>query len=186
MKNILFTVLAALLLNACSPVLSRELMRQGSRDISFDQLRGTPDAYKGRLFILGGVITDTRLSEQGSQIEALYIPVDSYGYLKTGEHGQGRFLAMYPKPKGLLDPVVFKKGREITLAGEFVDIRKGKIDEMEYSYPVFDIKQIYLWQEDKYYYAYPPYYYYPYYYNAPFLYDPWGRPYPNTYWPMYP
>ncbi len=186
MKKIVFAVLAALLLSACSPVLSRELMRQGTRDISFDQLQGTPDAYKGRLFILGGVIADTRLSEQGSQIEALYVPVDSYGYLKTWDHRQGRYLAMYPKSKGLLDPVMFKKGREITFAGEFVDIRKGKIDEMEYSYPVFEIRQIYLWQEDQYYYAYPPYYYYPYYYNAPFLYDPWGRPYPNPYWPMYP
>ncbi len=78
---------------------------------------------------------------------------------------------------------MFKKGREITLAGEFVDIRKGKIDEMEYAYPVFDIKQIYLWQEEKYY-IYPPYYYY--YPYGPYLYDPWYRPYPNPYWPMYP
>ncbi len=185
MKKILFTVLAALLLNACAPVLSRELMRQGSREVQFNELRQTPDAYQGRLFILGGVITDIRLSDQGSQIEALYVPVDSYGYLKEEEPGQGRFLAIYPKSKGMLDPVVFKKGREITLAGEFAAIKKGKIDEMEYEYPVFEIRQIYLWQEERYY-VYPPYYYYPYYYNAPFLYDPWGRPYPNPYWPMYP
>ncbi len=182
MRKLLIITLAAGLLAGCSPVLSRELMRQGTRDVSFDQLRGTPDAYKGRLFILGGVITETRLSDQGSQIEALYVPVDSYGYLKEGDHRQGRYLAIYTKSKGLLDPVVFKKGREITLAGEFVDIRKGKIDEMEYAYPVFDIKQIYLWQEEKYY-IYPPYYYYPY---GPYLYDPWYRPYPNPYWPMYP
>ncbi len=177
--------MTALLLGACSPVLSRELMRQGTRDVAFNQLRETPADYKGRLFILGGVISDIRLSDQGSQIEALYVPVDSRGYLKEGDHGQGRFLAIYPRSKGLLDPVVFKKGREITLAGEFVEIRKGKIDEMEYAFPVFEIKQIYLWQEEQYY-AYPPYYYYPYYYSAPFLYDPWGRPYPNPYWPMYP
>jgi outer membrane lipoprotein len=184
MKKMLFIAMAALLLGACSPVLSRELMRQGKRDVAFNQLRQTPDDYKGRLFILGGVISDIRLSDQGSQIEALYVPVDSYGYLKEWDHAQGRFLAIYPRSKGLLDPVVFKNGREITLAGEFVEIWKGKIDEMEYAFPVFEIKQIYLWQEEKYY-AYPPYYY-PYYYNAPFLYDPWGRPYPNPYWPMYP
>ncbi len=184
MRKFLLITLASALLAGCSPVLSRELMRQGTRDFSFDQLRESPDGNKGRLFILGGVITDARLTDQGSQIEALYIPVDSYGYLTEG-HGEGRFVALYPKSKGVLDPVVFKKGREITLAGEFVGIRKGKIDEMEYAFPVFEIRQVHLWQEERYY-AYPPYYYYPYYYNAPFLYDPWGRPYPNPYWPMYP
>jgi hypothetical protein len=55
---------------------------------------------------------------------------------------------------------------------------------MEYLFPVFEIKDIYLWEERKDYYwpAYYPYYYYPY-YNYPFLYDPWGRPYPGPYWP---
>ncbi len=182
MRKLLLIILAAALLAGCSPVLSRELMRQGTRDVPFDQLRERADAYKGRLFILGGVITDTRLNDQGSQIEALYIPVDSYGYLEEGR-GEGRFLAVYPKSKGLLDPAVFKDGRQITVAGEFLDIRKGKIDEMEYTYPVFEIKQIYLWQEEKYY-IYPSYYYY--YPYGPYLYDPWGRPYPNPYWPMYP
>ena len=32
----------------------------------------------------------------------------------------------------MLDPLVYRKGREITLAGDFVEVRKGKIDEMEY------------------------------------------------------
>ncbi|MGE5173796.1 MAG: Slp family lipoprotein [Betaproteobacteria bacterium] len=185
MKNIVIILSAALLLTGCAPVLSRELMKQGERNVSLDQLRAMPDDYKGRLFILGGVIVDTRLSEQGSQIEALYVPVDSYGYLREGGYVQSRFLAIYPKSKGLLDPVVYKKGREITLAGEFLEMKKGKIDEMEYSYPVFEIRQIYLWEEERYYY-YPPYYYYPYYpyyYNSPFLYDPWGRPWPYPYWP---
>ena len=176
---------AAMLLAACSPVLNRELMKQGMRDVPYYQLREAPDAYKGKLYILGGVIVNTRLTESGSQIEALFAPVDSYGYLKEGVYGQGRYLALYPKSKGLLDPVVYKKGREITLAGEFLEVRKGKIDEMEYAYPVFEIREIYLWEEYRSYYA--PYYpYYPYYYNSPFLHDPWGRPYPNPYWPVPP
>jgi outer membrane lipoprotein len=177
---------AAMLLAACSPVLNRELMRQGVRDVPFEQLRQEPDVYKGKLFILGGMIVNTRLTEAGSQIEALYLSVDSHGYLNEGEHGQGRFLALYPKSKGLLDPVVYKKGREITLAGEFLELKKGKIDEMEYVYPAFEIRAVYLWDEYRDYYNAPYYYPYPYYYNAPFQYDSWGRPYPNPYWPLSP
>ena len=178
MKRSLAIVSAALLLTACAPVLDKELMRQGVRDLPFGELREAPDSYKGKLFILGGIIANSKLTETGSMIEALYVPVDSSGYLKEGEHAYGRFLALYPRAKGLLDPVVYKRGREITLAGEFLETRKSKIDDMEYVYPVFDIKQIYLWDELRGYYA--PYYY-P--YNYPFPYDRWGRPYPDPFWP---
>jgi outer membrane lipoprotein len=183
MKRLMMLMSAALLLTACYPVLSREVMREGSREVPFDQLQETSDSYKGRLFILGGIIVNTRFTETGSQIEALYVPVDSSGYLREKTRALGRFLALYPRSRGLLDPLVYKRGREITLAGSFLETRKGKIDEMEYTYPVFEIRQIYLWDEERYG-AYSPYYY-PY-YNYPFLYDPWGRPYPNPYWPMPP
>jgi hypothetical protein len=71
-------------------------------------------------------------------------------------------------------------------------VRKGKIDEMEYSYPVFEVRQIYLHEEyQNYPYAWPYYpyyypYYSPYYYRSPYMYDPWGRYYPGPYWPPPP
>jgi outer membrane lipoprotein len=168
MGNMSTILSIAVLLTACSPVLSRELMREGSRDVSFERMREAPDEYKGKLFILGGLIVDSRFTEEGLQIEALYVPVDSYGNLKEGALIEGRFLANYPTSKGLLDPVVYKRGRSITLAGEFREVTKGKIDEMDYPYPVFEIRQIYLWSE----YYTDPYYYYPY----PFMYNRWGWP----------
>lgn len=175
-------VAAMLLVAACSPVLNRDLMNQGMRDVPFDRLRDAPEEYRGKLFILGGLIVETRLTEKGSQIEALSVPVDSYGYIKETERPGKRFLAVSPSSNGLLDPMVFKKGREITLAGAFIEARKGRIDEMEYVYPVFEIREIHLWKEYRDYY-YP--YSYPY-YRSPFPYDPWGRPYPDPFWPMPP
>lgn len=183
-KRIILLYAVAFALFACAPVLNKELMYRGTREVPFSRLREVPDAYKGKLFILGGLIVETRFAEKGSQIEALAVPVDSRGYLKAIERTQGRFLALYPRSEGLLDPLVYKKGREITLAGEFVELRKGKIDEMEYVYPVFEIREIYLWEERINYYYAP--YDYPYYYRSPFLYDSWGRPYANPYWPPPP
>lgn len=183
MKKLLTIVSVALFLASCAPVLNRDLMNEGAREVRLDWLRETPEVFKDKLFILGGMIANTRVTTEGSEIEALYVPVDSYGYLKEGARIQGRFLALYPKASGLLDPVIYKKGREVTMAAEFVEIRKGKIDEMEYSFPAFRIRQIYLWQEPKPYY-YSPYYYYPYpYYPYPLLYDRWGRPYYDPFWP---
>jgi len=158
-------------------------MREGARDVTLNWLRETPEVFAGKLFILGGVIANTKVTAQGSELEALYVPVDSYGNLKEGSRMEGRFLALYPPSAGLLDPVIYKRGREVTLAGEFVEIRKGKIDEMDYAYPVFEIKEIYLWQEPRAYY-YAPYYGYPYYaYPYPYMFDRWGRPYPDPFWP---
>ena len=185
MKKIVIIMMGALMLNACSPVLNRELMREGARNVPLSRLREHPDANLGKLFILGGVIVDARVTDKGSQIEALAVPVSSLGYLRELEQYEGRFLALYPRTSGMLDPIIYKKGREITLAGSFMENRQGKIDEMEYTYPVFEIKQIYLWEEQRDYYMMPAYY--PYYYNYPYSYGGWyGYGYDPFWWRPYP
>ncbi len=178
MKKRGIAIAALLFLAACSPVLNKSLMREGLRDVPLSTVRETPDTYKGKLFILGGLIIETKHTERGSQIEALAVPVNGLGYLKDEVRVRdGRFLAVYPKERGFLEPLIYKKGRQVTLAGEFLELKKAKLDETEYTYPVFEIRQIYLWDEysDRYYYA-PYYYYYP--YSYPYWYDPWWRPYP--------
>lgn len=183
MKRSFLIGVVVLALSSCSPVLNREVMKEGAREFSLAQFQETPEVFQGKLFILGGLIVQTRLTGTGSQIEALSVPVDSLGYLRETEHTQGRFLAVFPKARGILDPMVYKKGRQVTLAGEFVEARKGMIDEMEYVYPVFEIREIYLWDATEH---YGPPYYYPYYdpffYRSPFLYDPWGWPYTDPFW----
>lgn len=160
---ILFFCSAALLLSSCvAPVLSKRYLLEGERTVSFAQLRENPNDYKGRLFVLGGVIIRTRLVEAGSQIEAIHVPVDHEGYFEERGRSEGRYLAVLPKEEAMLDPAVYRRGRRVTLAAEFADIRKGRIDEMKYDYPVFQIKQVYLWPREHAY-SYP----------SPFYYDPW-------------
>ncbi len=192
MKSVKSTLLLVIALGAaaCAPVLNREYMDRGARDFNPGHLIETPEVFKDKLFILGGVIVETKLVEGGSQIEALLVPVDRYGYLRDQTRYQGRFIALYPKSRGLLDPLIYKKGREISIAADFIDVRNGKIDEMEYKFPVFEIRQIHLWEErDS---RWPGYYYYPYPYGystwgSPWCYDAWGRPFPcSPFWGPYP
>jgi outer membrane lipoprotein len=169
--QVLLLFVLILILFSCAPVLNREYMKEGSREVSFRLLRENPAQYQGRLFILGGVIVRTKFTAAGSQIEAMHVPVDGSGYFKEQGSSEGRFLAVLPGDGTMLDPEVYERGRRVTLAGEFVELRKGKIDEMEYVFPVFRIIQIYLWPEEI------PYYPAPYYY-----YDFWFYPYPYYYW----
>ncbi len=157
-----------LLLSACAPVLDRGLLREGGHAVSFTELRTNPDLYKGRLFIFGGVIVQAKFAGSGSQLEAMHVPVDRYGYFQDRGRSEGRFLAV--SSDSALDPLVYRRGRRVTLAAEFIGTRKGVIDEMEYLYPVFRIRQVYLWPKERRY--YPPAYYY----------DPWFYPYPYYYW----
>ena len=188
MRKLFFIIFGVLLLSSCAPVLQQDIMDRATREFSLSDIKNNPEAYKGSLFVLGGSIVNTKLTAKGSQIEALYIPVDSRGYLKDVElsSSDGRFLAIFPKERGTLDPLIYRKGRDITVAGEFLGTQSGKIDEAEYIYPVFGIVQIYLWKEREYYpyyYPYPPYYSYPYWW----YYDPWWRPWGpwGGYYPPY-
>lgn len=185
MRKLFFIFFIVLLLSSCAPVLRPDIMDKAIREFSLSEIKNDPEPYKRKMFVLGGSIINTKLTEKGSQIEALYVPVDSRGHLKDVEPSSldGRFLAIFPKESGILDPVIYRKGRDITVAGEFLGTESGKIDEAEYIYPVFEIIQIYLWKERQY---YPYYYPYPYYYAYPYWwYDPWWRPW-GPWWGYYP
>jgi outer membrane lipoprotein len=148
MRRAAILVLAVLSLVSCSiPVLRSDLLDQGIRDVSMTQLAESPQLHKGKLFILGGRIVSISLTETGSLIEAIHIPADSAGYLKETQATTARYLALYPRELGVLDPMLYNAGRLISLAGEFTELRPGRIGEMEYAFPYFVIRQIYLWPE---------------------------------------
>ena len=176
------------MLLSCAPVIRKDLMEVAIRNVPLSEVKKNPDVYKSKLFVVGGIIVDTKATAEGSLVEALYVPVDSKGYLKSVGMPHVRFLALLPKKEGFLDPIIFKSDRHITVAGDFEGIRKGKIGEMEYGYPFFVIKEIHLWREEGNYYY--PYYYEPYYAPYPYWWDypywgwgyPWWRSGPPPYW----
>ena len=157
MKRIAIMVLLALSFVSCTSAIRRDLMEQGIRNPSLAALIQNPEVYRDQLFILGGIIARTTLKAEGSEIEALYVPVDSRGYPQDDASSSQRFLAVYPREKGILDPLVYQKDRGISIAGTFTGIIQGKVDEMAYVFPVFRILQVYLEPKR------PPgvYYYYP-------------------------
>jgi outer membrane lipoprotein len=176
-------IAASWMLASCTPVLDRQFMDEGSRDASFATFREAPAQSQGRVFIMGGVIVRTKFTEEGTQIEAMHVPVDRYGAFEDSGRSEGRFIALMPKDVMLLDPVVYKKGRRITLAGEFIGTRTGRIDEMSYTYPLFRIRQVYLWKQKKKY-DHPPHFYDRWFYPYPYYYrNPWWH-YPQKHSPV--
>jgi outer membrane lipoprotein len=166
MRKFLFVALALLLLSSCTTVIRKDLLDSGTRDFSLQELTRNPEQYKGKRFILGGTVARTTRTEEGSLVDALYVSVDSSGYLRNMQP-DGRFLALFPKEMGMLDPALYTSNRHITLAGIFTGVQPSRIGEMGYLFPEFRVEQIYLWPRSR---------YNPYYHWGPEWGPPWGPP----------
>lgn len=196
MKRLLLFVVAPLLLlvGGCAHVLSRDALLDVDPTVDFAQVKANPDAYKGKTLLLGGLIIDTRLSREGTTLEVLRYTLDRWGEPQVADEVGGRFLARTGR---FLDPELYKAGLFVTLTGSVEGVETRPLQNYNYVYPVFRIKEAYVWSRrpppypygyyDPLYpwWPYPPYPYY--YYDDPFWYEPfpfnryrpWYRPWPG-------
>lgn len=166
-----------LFLPACA-VISKEV-RQQAIDVSFSDIKGNIEKYKGSVVLWGGTIVKAEITNQGSMLEVVQKPVNRAGEITDPDVSEGRFLALY---KGYLDPAIYRKQRDVTIAGRLIGSEERTIDEASIIYPIVDVIEIYLWKE-------PTYFREPFYYYPPYWYYPWGYPYIYPYpypYPYYP
>ncbi|HEY7490865.1 MAG TPA: Slp family lipoprotein [Candidatus Tectomicrobia bacterium] len=162
----------------CAHTISEGIRRQADTTISFTQLRANPEAYKGRMVILGGQILQPQNVQEGTLLEVLQKPLDAYERPLLTDSTEGRFMVLCST---YLDPAVYAKGREVTVAGRVLGTRTGPVGEVQYTYPLIDCLELHLWpqlvQVTPQYAPYPPWYW-----------DPWyWRPYRRPFWrPWYP
>lgn len=150
------------MLLSCAHVISKEARQGALTDVSLKSVTADIEKYKGQTFIFGGFIVKTKSTDEGTWMEIVQNPTNRYGHIVDTDESEGRFLILY---KGHLDTLIYEKGRLITVAGTLTGTKEASIDDMKYIYPVFEVKEIYLWKEDVLYSAYPSYY--------PSYWDPW-------------
>lgn len=155
-------------LNGCAHVISGHVLKEVNRDIPFDELRKNPEAYTGKVVILGGVIVKSLNRKDGTLLEIYQTGIEREGMPIHPDVSGGRFLALY---EGFLDSEIYRAGRKVTLAGRVHGKQVKKIGQVDYHYPYLIIKEMHLWAEENRYRPYP----YP---LVPWgFWDPWW-PYP--------
>jgi len=159
-----------LALSGCAHVISKDVLQDVNRGISFADLRSDPDAYVGKTVLLGGVIVSVENKKEGTWLEVYQTALDREGRPTDTDLSGGRFLALY---EGLLDSAVYEKGREVTVAGVVKGARVMKLGEIDYRYPSLVIREIHLWKKER------PVVYEPYPWGP---WDPWLYPYPWHPW----
>jgi len=111
--------------------LSPAVRQQIDTTLSLTQLHTTPEAYKDRIVMLGRDVLSTRNLTEGMLLEVLQKPLDATDRPLATDRTEGRFMTLC---KGYLDPAVYSKGRQVTLAGRVLGMRTDTIGEITYGY----------------------------------------------------
>ncbi|MEN6330596.1 MAG: Slp family lipoprotein [Smithella sp.] len=174
MKTRLFVPILLLLIVSCAPF-SPQVMQEVKKEIAFSEVLKAPESFRGEAVIWGGVIIETNTRSDNTQIIVRQAELDFQKRPKELDKSAGRFLIRY---RGFLDPSIYSKDREITVAGTIAGKEELPIGDLRYMYPVIESKELRLWEKRE----NLPYYNDPWYHD-PFFY-PW-RPYPwyrHPYW----
>jgi len=158
-----FAVGSLLALTGCAGVISEELRAQALPIRGLAEIRANPDAFKGRTVILGGEIIETRNRQQDTTLVVLAKPLDAWDMPEARDESDGRFLV---EVAGYLDPIIFARGRALTVAGPVTGVTAEPVGEALYSYVVLRGGEIHLWGRER----FPPYY------------GPWADPFWDP-WP---
>lgn len=147
MKKLLLHLIPPLIfLAGCVHVISDSSLGLVDRTITFNRLRENPQAFIGKYVLLGGVIAAVKKSGEGSHLEVIQYDPDSTEIPDVSKKSGGRFLAV---TSAFLDPFIYKPGLKVSLVGKVTGQKTQLVDREMYSYPVIDIKEIYLQKEER-------------------------------------
>jgi outer membrane lipoprotein len=140
-------VLAAMsLLAGCAHVISKEVLREVDTSVSFVQLSKDPEAYIGKTVLFGGDVIETQNLSGKTLVVVLQRPLGSRGEPSAGDVSEGRFIIQTP---GFLDPAIYSPGRKLTVAGTVAGKEVRPLGEIEYTYPIIEKRELYLWPEEE-------------------------------------
>lgn len=155
----IFLISIMLVFTGCATAISKNTRALAEKEIRFEEIKKTPDNYKGKIVVLGGDIIKVSNFREYTQIELLEKPADYLLKPRDTDRSGGRFMVVF---NDYLDPAIYTKGRQLTVAGEIIGQKKGPLGEIEYVYPLLEAIEIHLWPERKRDdYPYPYTYYYP-------------------------
>lgn len=138
--------LSLLWLTGCASAISPEMMKHVDQSIPFEGILQNPDAFQGKTVLLGGDIIETENFPDKTLIIILQRPLDSQEKPSGEDKSKGRFIVSVP---GFLDPAIYEKGRQITVVGTVAGKEVRALDEIEYTYPIIDRRELYLWPKEE-------------------------------------
>ncbi len=136
----------SLVLGACavSPF-NKVGLEQIDRTVSYTQAVQNPDAERGRQVLFGGSIVSIQNFTDHTEITLLAYPLDKTDRPNTSATPLGRFIVLH---QGYLEGVQYAPGRLLSVRGTLQGVQVRPLGQNQYSYPLLEARELYLWQED--------------------------------------
>ncbi|HTZ39218.1 MAG TPA: Slp family lipoprotein [Syntrophales bacterium] len=147
MNSIITAVIASLLVCGCTSVLSSGILREADASIAFPDLQKDPGQYHGAVVVLGGQILEVVVKERETRVQVLQLPLGAGQRPDNRAPSQGRFLVVYER---FADPLIYEKGRKITVAGVVEGDQAIMLHDRPYPMPVLLERETYLWKTEEY------------------------------------
>jgi outer membrane lipoprotein len=146
MKTLVILFTALMLLQGCTYAISPNMADRADKTITFEKLQADPDAYTGKLLILGGTISQITTVSQGMLIDVDQKQLDYWGKPERTSRTGGRFIVFHP---GYLNSLTYGQGVDITIAGEVLGLSNPMLGDKQYAYPIVLVKELKLWKQER-------------------------------------
>lgn len=143
MRAQLIVLILFVTMSGCTPIISEQTRKMVNTDASFKAVKAAPEDFIGKTIILGGRIANVSNSVDGSYLEIVQFELTTASFPDDTFLSYGRFLV---NSDSFLDPMVFRRGSLITLAGEIKGKKTQRLENMDYIYPLLTIREWYLWR----------------------------------------
>jgi outer membrane lipoprotein len=132
------------LLSGCASGVPVTIRNAPSSEVSVAQVRdGGVQQYTGTYVRWGGSIAVVENGPSETLIQVVSQPLAQGGRPKASGDGGDRFLAKFP---GFVDPLIYDKGRQLTVVGTLRGEISRKIGQFAYILPVVEVQSHHLWE----------------------------------------
>lgn len=146
MKRYIALALICLAFASCSNALTDGLLSTFDPELTFSQIRNSPENHLDEQFMWGGFIVSGKHKDAGTFLEIVQNPIDVNGLIIDPDVSDGRFIAFFPDK--FLDPSIYERGRLITTVGFLINTISGDIANKTYTFPVLEVTEVTLWKSD--------------------------------------
>ncbi|MEF8792689.1 Slp family lipoprotein [Thiohalorhabdus sp.] len=145
-NRVLAGLATALLVAGCASRVPEAIREPVPRSPEPAEVRKEPGAHVGAQIRWGGTVAAVHNRQAHTRLEVVARPLASQGRPRPEAASAGRFLA---EVEGFLDPAVYSQGRRVTVTGRLAEPETHPIGDYPYRFPVVQVREHYLWPQDK-------------------------------------
>jgi len=135
-------IVGSLAITACASI-PEQLRNESVSGLQVASVQATESCEVQLPVRWGGVITKVETTNEGTFIEVISKELGRNSRPKLTDVTYGRFIAL---SKNFIEPEIYKAGREITVLGDVAHCVPGKIDKMDYRFPMVKVTALQLWK----------------------------------------